>query len=235
MQIFTDKRHWWKVQGLLGSSIQIYMLPFSWATNSHTFSQMQWWMLKTSLIRACLPRKTCFFFWRSGSLTLGRAKDFKWRCSRSEWGGGKWWCKAKIPIIKGKGVWGELWTDSSSHYCSCDGHKAAVQDYLQDRAGAADLRAMTLLNSRAHSCSITVNLQSIRWPTTHEWNLAAFADASILEKKKIRPGYSFFPPLSSRCSITSITSPQQHQHEEIRRGGVWVQTAFALDVLPGRL
>lgn len=139
-------------------------------------------------------KKTCFFFWRSGSLTLGRAKDFKWRCSRSEWGGGKWWCKAKIPIIKGKGVWGELWTDSSSHYCSCDGHKAAVQDYLQDRAGAADLRAMTLLNSRAHSCSITVNLQSIRWPTTHEWNLAAFTDASILEKKKIRPGYSFFSP-----------------------------------------
>lgn len=151
-------------------------------------------MLKMSLIRACLPRK--LFLLRSGSLPSGSAKDLKWRYSRSEWGGGKRWCKAKIPIIKGKGVSGEVWTESSYHYCSCDGHKAAVQDYLQDRAGAADLRAMTLLNSRAHSCSITVNLQSIGWPTTHEWNLAAFADASILEKKKIRPGYRFFSPLS---------------------------------------
>lgn len=87
------------------------------------------------------------------------------------------------------------WTDATSHYCSCDGHKAAVQDHLQDRVGAEDLRAMTLLNSRAHSCSITVNLQSIAWPTTHEWNLAAFADASILEKKKIGAGDRFFFPL----------------------------------------
>lgn len=59
----------------------------------------------------------------------------------------------------------------------------AEQKHLWD-VRAKDLRAMSLLNIRMQSRSITVNLQSIRWPTTHEWNLAAFTDASILKKRK---------------------------------------------------
>lgn len=149
-------------------------------------------MLKTTIIKACLPRKLVFFE-RWDSSPSGRVKDFKWRLlaikNEDEENDD---ARLEFQSFKRRGRkerwWGEQWTESSSHYCSCDDHKPAEQDYLQDKA-AADLRAMTLLNSRVHSCSITVNLQSIGWPTTHEWNLAAFTDASILEKKKI------FPPL----------------------------------------
>lgn len=102
MQIFSDKRHWWKVHRLLGSSIPIYTLSFSCATNSHIFSQMQRWKPRMLPITVGLPRKHFFFLRRSGGLPSSRAKVFEWRCPRSEWAGGKWWCKAKISIIKGK-------------------------------------------------------------------------------------------------------------------------------------
>lgn len=98
------------------------------------------------------------------------------------------------------------WNDTSFKFCSPDGGTPAQQDYLWDE-WAKDLRAMSLLNNRAQSHSITVNSQSIRWPTTHEWNLAAFTDASILKKKKILHCYRFSLVLRL---VNSINNFQQH-------------------------
>lgn len=75
---------------------------------------------------------------------------------------------------------------------------------------------MSLLNNRAKSRSITVNFQSIRWPTTHEWNLAAFTDTPILERKKRKSSSTidFFPVLRLVNYINN--SQQQHQPKKIR-------------------
>lgn len=96
-------------------------------------------------------------------------------------------------------------------FCSPDSHKPAEQEYLWD-VRAKDLRAMSLRNNRAQSRSITVNLQSIRWPTTHEWNLAAFTDASILEKM---PSSTIDFPLVLRL-VNYINNPQQQEKNKVK-------------------
>lgn len=189
MQIFTDKRHWWKVEGLLGSSIQINTLPFTCATNSQTFSQTQRWMPRMSLISVCVPRKLFF-------LHEGRAACPQAELKSSNGGAGDQNeqeeenddARLKSQSLKRR-KGGVRWATGRTQLLIIVAVTAIKQPCgTTCRTGweAEDLRAMTLLNSRAHSCSITVNLQSIPWPTTHEWNLAAFADASILEKRKIR-------------------------------------------------
>lgn len=143
--------------------------------------------LKTS-DRNCWRTFFFFFFAKYCFLLEKQNKDTGFQDKSAEFGDWMWDDKG--------------WWETGSDFCYPDGYKPIEHYYLWD-VWAAHLRAMSLL--RAQSRSITVNLQSIGWPTTHEWNLATFTDASILKRKKIFFHTIDFSLVLIGWSVTSIT------------------------------